>query len=157
MTKALSSEERKTLKKEKRPAMMLGVLLFAGISITNLVIYYQDIILGTEGLERPPIIQLIIIEIAALAVGFSTYYFPSKKVIKDLSVNEKLVEENAVQKKFIRNVNGKPEYTVRLANNLLVSVDKSLYSNLSAGDTVKVSFAPLSSHIFSTERVTNNA
>ena len=148
----LSKEERKELKKQNKHARLLAVILFIGISLVNLAFFYQDVLLGNEALDRPPLSQLILIETAALLVGLMTYYFPSRGVLKDLSRNIKQVEEKKVLSKFIMNENGKLQYTLRLSNAMNVAIDKSLFKSLREGDTVRIEFAATSNYIFNTHK-----
>lgn len=152
-TTALTSNERKALKKQTRPALLLGTLIFLLITILNLLIYYQDVILGEEGAERPPMYQLIVVEALAISIGTTAYYFPSKKWLKDLSKNQKNTEANAIHSMFVKMENGKPAYTLRLINKQIVEIDKGLYKTLTVGDTVEVTYAPVSEFIFGAEKV----
>lgn len=145
----LSKAERSELKKQNRPAKVLALLLFAGITLINLAFYYQDILLGNEDLDRPHISQLVVIELIAIGIGFSSYYFPSRKLLKDLSQNKKITEENPVVSTFVKNVNGQPEYNVRLANSMNVAVERDVFKSVKKGDQLIVSYAPQSTHVFS--------
>ncbi len=153
MTSAqLSSSERKLLKRQTRFALILGIVLFAVLTAINLVLYYHDLVTGIEGVERPPVSQLIIVEVVAVAVGVSSYYFPSKKWLKDLSNNQKHREESTVHTMFVKNNNGMPEYTLRLMNKLLVVTDKATYGSLKVGDRVAITYAPASAYVFHAEK-----
>lgn len=149
---SLSKLERSILRKQNRPALLLGIILFVGVSIVNHVFYFQDVLLGTPDIGRPPIAQLIIIEIVAFILGFISYYFPSKKVIKDLSKNEKYTEEQLVVSTFVKNDNGKPNYMVRLANSMNIAVDRDLFKSVKKGDALSISFAPTSEFVFTSSK-----
>lgn len=153
MEEQLSKSEKKQLKKLQRPSLILAISLFIGITTFNLIIYYHDIVTGIEGLERPPLSQLIIIEVAAGIIGFITYYFLSKKTIKDLSNGKKQIEQLAVTFKFVKNENGQPAYSLKLKNALVVIVNPSLFKTINVGDQVQVEYASETSHIFNVSKV----
>lgn len=149
----LSKSERSLLRKQCRPALLLGIILFVGVSVVNHIFYFQDVLLGTPDIGRPPIAQLICIEIVALILGFVSFYFPSKKVLKDLAKNEKNTEEQKVISTFVKNDNGKPNYTIRLANSINVTVDRDLFKSINKGDALSVSYAPKSEFVFSVSKL----
>ena len=149
----LTQSERSALRKQSRPALLLGTILFVGVSVVNHVFYFQDVLLGTPDIGRPPIAQLIIIEVVALVLGFISYYFPSKKVIKDLSTNEKTIEEQKVLSTFVKNENGQPNYMVRLANSMIIAVERELFKSIKQGDSLEVSYAPNSELVFNSSKI----
>lgn len=153
MTTPLSSPERKALRSQTRMALIIGTSLFILLTGLNLAIYYRDVLTGIGGVERPPLSQLIIIEVAAFIIGLSSYYFPSKKWIKDLSLGTKEEDMSVVHMRFVKNNDGAPQYTLRLMNNLIVVIDKQLYSSLHVGDRVNISYAPQSSYVFDVRKV----
>lgn len=146
--KKLSKLERKQLKKLQRPSLILAISLFMGVTAVNIVIYYHDIFTGIEGLERPPLFQLILLEVVAILVGFSSFYFPSKLLIKDLTSGKKRIELQPIAYKFVKNMDGKPAYSFKLKNALTVIVDKTLYNTSKIGDELIVEYTPKSSYVF---------
>ena len=152
MIEALTQDDKKLLRKQQRPAKLLATGLILMITLVNLAMYFRDILVDIDGLERPPLSQLIIVEVAAVLIGFSAYYFPSKNFLKDLFSGTKKVETVEVIRKYLKRGSSKPEYTFILKNKLSVQVDKTLYTEVSEGDSVIVNYVPHSSFIFSTAK-----
>lgn len=144
----LSKVERKELKKLQRPSILLAAALFVVITALNFTIYNQDVLTGMESMGKPPISQLIIVQVIALILAGITFYFLSKKSIKDLMSGQKVVDEQTVIYKFIKNHEGKPAYTFQLGNKLTVFVDVAQYKSTKVGDPLTIEYAPASSHIF---------
>lgn len=144
----LSPDERKILKRQERPAIMLAVGLLFTISILNLAMYYQDVLLGTEGVERPPVSQLIVIQVFAVLLAFVSFYFPSKKLIKDLSTGLRYSEELVIAYKFVQNKDSKRAYTLKMQNSLMVLVDQQFFKSVQVGDVIEVQYVPESLYVF---------
>jgi hypothetical protein len=147
----LSKAERKELKKLQLPSLLLGITLFAGISVINIIIYFRDIVIGAT--DRPPLSQLIFIEVFAGLLSFFSFYFLSKNLMKDLASGKKNIDLQVVTYKFIKNIDGKPAYLLKLKNALTVLVDKALFNRTNVGDTLEVEYSPKSAHVFTQRKV----
>lgn len=150
----LSKSERRELKKLQRPSIILSIGLLLIITGVNLVIHFHDVVTGIEGLARPPISQLIIIEVVALLLAFISFYYLSKKSILDLANNTKQNEQFVITHRYMKNNAGIADYLLKLKGAFEVSVDLQIYKNVKVGDLVEVSFAPESHHVFEVKRTT---
>lgn len=142
LTEKLTSQEKKALKKEQRPSFLLGVSLIFVLSALNILFYFKDIVLGIDGLERPPVSQLIIIEIIAAILGITLYYYLAKNVLGDIKAGAKQVESTSILQKFFKRIDGDLVYLIRLKNGLETTVDKTTYTTFNEGDNVDVRYSP---------------
>jgi hypothetical protein len=152
-TQKLSKKERRILRKQQRPAFILAMVLLLGTTTINLILSFPDIATGLEKLDRPPISQFLIVEAFSFVLALATFYFLTKKVIKDLSNGVKNIDKQTVVVKFVKNNAGKPDYTVRLQNAMIISVDKVLFKSIDKGSELTVEYAPGSQNVFAVQKV----
>ena len=150
-----SRSEQKTLRQQTRHAILFALGLFSVISVFNVVIFFRDIILGIEGLERPSIGQFMLIQTMGFIIAISVFYFPSKKILKDLSSKFKNSEVLEVGFKFIQNKDGKPVYTLKMKNALIVTVQSEFYKSVQVGNLIEVQYASESLYVFGVKKLEN--
>lgn len=144
----LTSLDKIALRKHLKAPLIFSLSLFVMISIVNLAFHFMDVLTGIEVVERPPVLRLIVIEIIAFAIAFMSFYFLTRNIQKDLSSGKKQKEKGKIVRKFAQKENGQLIYRLRLESKRNVDVDKSLYSILSEGDLIHVSFAHHSNFTF---------
>lgn len=149
---SFTKEDKKELKKIMRPSIVLAIVFFIAISATNFTFYYRDILTDTEGLQRPPFMQLVLIEVFAFVLAFITFYFLSKSLLKDLGNGKKNVEHQEVSKKYVKMNNGERQYLLLLKNNITAVVNKTFYAQTSVGEKVMIEYTPKAIHVFKVER-----
>lgn len=148
-TLKLSSKERRVLRKEQHPAFLLGFGILLLMTALNFAFHYKDVIMGMDVIERPPISQLIVIQIVALIIGPSIYYFMARNVLKDLKSGIKNIEKTVVLKKFFKRIDGKLEYFLRLTNGLEMNVDKASYQTFDENESILAHYSPNTKRVFS--------
>ena len=144
----LTSLDKIALRKHLKTPFIFTLSLFVMISLVNLAFHFMDVLTGIEVVERPPVLRLIVIETIAFAIALMSFYFMTRNVQKDLSSGRKQKEKGKIVRKFAQKENGQLIYRLRLKSKRNVDVDKSLYTILSEGDMIFVSFAPHSNITF---------
>lgn len=150
-----TKEDKKVLRKLLRPSILLSTTLIIVISVVNFTFYYRDILTGTEGLGRPPISQLMIIEIIAFMIGSLTLIFMAKSVTRDLIKGIKSIEYPKITHKFVKLENSKRVYSLKLSNKMIIGIDKNLFENLIIGENIHLEYAPNSFHVLKTAKIKN--
>lgn len=153
-TQNLSSEERRLLRKEQRPALLLGFGILFVMTALNFLFHFKDVVMNMDVIERPPISQLITIQVFATLIGPAIYYFMARNVITDLKKGTKNIENTVVLMKFFKRIDGKLEYFLRLANGLETNVDKSRYLEFNENESIVAHYAPSTKTVFSVQHVT---
>ncbi|TNF46612.1 MAG: hypothetical protein EP305_10485 [Bacteroidetes bacterium] len=144
----LTSMNKSTLKKQLRAPFIFTLSLFVMISLVNLAFHFMDVLTGVEVVERPPVSRLFIIEGFAFLIAFFSFFFMTRNVRRDLSSGKKQNEKRKIVRKYVRKENGLLIYQLLLENKRNIDVDQFLYSKLTEGDVVNVSFAPNSNLTF---------
>lgn len=148
----LTSMNKKSLRNQLRAPSIFTLSLFLMISLVNLAFHFMDVLTGVDVVERPPVSRLFIIEGFAFLIAFGSFFFMTRNVRRDLSSGKKQNVKGKVIRKFVRKENGLLIYQLLLENKRNVDVSQALYTKLSEGDFVNVSFAPSSNLTFEVER-----
>jgi hypothetical protein len=154
-SKELNSAEKKMIRRQIVPSVLLAAGLMLIITLVNMTLHFMDVITGIQGVGRPPLSRFLIIEGVAVLLGVFTFLYLTRAVRKDLSSGQKIIEETKVKRKFAKRENGKVNFKVLLTNNLTVDVDQERYNSFLEGDTVTLHRSPWSELIFEINSLNN--
>ena len=124
----LTVSDRKLLKKQQRPTFLLAAGIFVTLTALNSLFHYKDVILDMEMIERPPIAQLITIQIVGTLISFGIYFSMAHTVLKDLRSGSKTSEQTKIIAKYLKRIDGELTYFVKLGNGIEATIDKSSFS-----------------------------
>jgi fumarate reductase subunit C len=149
----LTSDEKKVLRRQLVPSILLSVGLITVITLVNLAMHYMDVLTGINGVGRPPVSRLWIIELIAVLIGTFTFLYLTKKVRKDLLSGKKIITTFLVKRKYSKKENGTVNLKLILSPNLTVDVSNGTYASIGEGDLVEVARTAYSEHVFRVNKV----
>lgn len=137
----LTASDRKLLKKQQRPTFLLAGGIFVTLTALNFLFHYKDVVLGMEMIERPPVTQLIMIQIVGTLISIGIYFAMAQAVLQDLRSGLKSSEQTKIIAKYFKRIDGELTYFVKLSNGIEATVDKSSFTGYIENQPIRIEYA----------------
>lgn len=138
----LTPSNRKLLRKQQRPTFLLAGGIFVTLTALNFLFHFKDIVLDMEMIERPPIAQLIAIQIVGTVISIGIYFSMARTVLQDLRSGSKTSEQTKIKAKYFKRIDGELTYFVKLGNGIEAMVDKSSFTEYTESQPVRIEYTP---------------
>lgn len=149
----LTASDRKLLKKQQRPTLLLAGGIFVTLTALNFLFHYKDVILDMEMIERPPVAQLITIQIVGTVISFGIYFSMARTVLKDLRSGSKTSEQTKIIAKYFKRIDGELSYFLKLGNGIEATVDKSSFTRYTESQPVRIEYAPKTKLVYNLQAI----
>jgi hypothetical protein len=137
----LTRVNRKLLKKQQQPTFLLATGMFLMLTLLNFLFHYKDVVLGMDMIERPPLMQLIAIQITGTVISAVVYFAMARSVLMDLRKDTKWSERTKISAKYFKRIDGDLTYFVKLKNGIETHIDKSMFPLFNEEQLVIVEYA----------------
>ena len=149
----LTASDRKLLKKQQRPTLLLAGGIFVTLTALNFLFHYKDVVLGMEMIERPPVSQLITIQIVGTLISSGIYFSMARAVLKDLRSGSKTSEQTKIIARYFKRIDGELTYFVRLKNGIEATVNKSNFSKFIENQPIRIEYGSKTKLVFDLQPV----
>jgi hypothetical protein len=149
----LSKSDKRKLRLQFRPLILLLVGIFITITLVNLAFHFMDVLTGVESVERPPLIRLVAIEMIAFIIVSVIYYLMTKKVRLDLKSGKKISQRANVNRKFFQKENGRTIYKVQTENGKILEISKEQFTFWNSGDQIEWMTSTVSGMVLSVKKL----